>query len=97
MVNKWVSYNLLINGIYWGYNPLILTIDPNFQRDIQVMFVVASLIPLLFGCQVSPMEIKMVRPPTFGRLVSVCGRFVLEHVFCVHKVAIQVVWFPLLE
>ena len=21
---------------YWGYNPLILTIDPNFQRDIQV-------------------------------------------------------------
>ena len=21
--------------IYWGYNPLILTIDPNFQRDIQ--------------------------------------------------------------
>ena len=24
------------NGVYWGYNPLILTIDPNFQRDIQV-------------------------------------------------------------
>ena len=22
--------NLLINGVYWGYNPLILTIDPNF-------------------------------------------------------------------
>ena len=21
--------------IPWGYNPLILTIDPNFQRDIQ--------------------------------------------------------------
>ena len=33
MVSK---YNLLINGVYWGYNPLILTIDPNFQRDIQV-------------------------------------------------------------
>ena len=29
--------NLLINGIYWGYNPLILTIDPNFQQDIQVV------------------------------------------------------------
>ena len=29
-------FHLLINGIYWGYNPLILTIDPNFQRDIQV-------------------------------------------------------------
>ena len=25
-----VCYNLLINGIYWGYNPLILTFDPNF-------------------------------------------------------------------
>ena len=22
--------NLLINGVYWGCNPLILTIDPNF-------------------------------------------------------------------
>ena len=31
-----MDYNLLINGIYWGYNPLILTIDPNFQPDIQV-------------------------------------------------------------
>ena len=38
MVSKWViSYNLLINGVYWGYNPLILTVDPNFQRDIQVV------------------------------------------------------------
>ena len=24
-------------GVYWGYNPLILTFDPNFQRDIQVL------------------------------------------------------------
>ena len=23
-------------GIYWGYNPLILIFDPNFQRNIQV-------------------------------------------------------------
>ena len=30
-------FHLLINGVYWGYNPLILTIDPNFQRDIQVL------------------------------------------------------------
>ena len=31
-----MGYNLLINGVYWGYNPLILTIDPftSFQRDI---------------------------------------------------------------
>ena len=31
-----MGYNLLINGVYRGYNPLILTFDPNFQRDIQV-------------------------------------------------------------
>ena len=23
-------FHLLINGVYWGYKPLILTIDPNF-------------------------------------------------------------------
>ena len=39
MVSKWLVnglFHLLINGVYWGYNPLILTFDPNFQRDIQV-------------------------------------------------------------
>ena len=25
-----MGYNLLINGVCWGYNPLILTFDPNF-------------------------------------------------------------------
>ena len=25
-----MGYNLLINGVYWGYSPPILTIDPNF-------------------------------------------------------------------
>ena len=32
-VTKWLVtglFHLLINGIYWGYNQLILTIDPNF-------------------------------------------------------------------
>ena len=24
------NHNLLVNGVYWGYNLLILTIDPNF-------------------------------------------------------------------
>ena len=33
-----ITYNLLINGVHWAYNPLILTIDPNFQRDIQVTY-----------------------------------------------------------
>ena len=27
-INGW--FHLLINGVYWGYNPLILTFDPNF-------------------------------------------------------------------
>ena len=29
-------FHLLINGIYRGYNPLILSFDPNFQQDTQV-------------------------------------------------------------
>ena len=29
-------FQFLINGAYWGYNPLILTFDPNFL-DIQVV------------------------------------------------------------
>ena len=39
--SKWLVHglcHLLINQIYWGYNPLILTFDPNFQRDILVVF-----------------------------------------------------------
>ena len=37
MVSKWViSYNLLINGVYCAYSPLILPFYKNFQRDIQV-------------------------------------------------------------
>ena len=31
-----MGYNLLINGLYGGYNLPILTFDPNFQQDIQV-------------------------------------------------------------
>ena len=37
MVNQWVISPTYKWGIPWGYNPLILTIDPNFQRDIQVV------------------------------------------------------------
>ena len=29
-------FHLLINGVYWGYDTLILTFGPNFQQDIQV-------------------------------------------------------------
>ena len=31
-----LGYNLLIYGIYWGEITHLLTIDANFQRDIQV-------------------------------------------------------------
>ena len=30
-------FHLLINGVYGGYNPLILTIDPFTSWDIQVL------------------------------------------------------------
>ena len=36
MVSKWVISPTYKWGIPWGYNPLILTIDPKFQRYIQV-------------------------------------------------------------
>ena len=31
MVSKWALTYILINGVYSGYNPLILTIDPQFR------------------------------------------------------------------
>ena len=31
-----MGYSLLINGVNWGELTHLLTIDPNFQRDIQV-------------------------------------------------------------
>ena len=43
-----MDYNLLINGVYWGYNPLILTFDPNFQtifiapRGLKLTFLAAT-------------------------------------------------------
>ena len=35
MVSKRVTTSL-VNGVYWGYIPLTLIFDPNFQRDILV-------------------------------------------------------------
>ena len=35
-------FHLLINGVYWAYNPLILNIDPNFL-DIQVFILVDKI------------------------------------------------------
>ncbi len=34
-------FHLFINGIYWGYNPLILTFDPNFLGHPSIV---------IFGC-----------------------------------------------
>ena len=37
--SKWLVnglFHLLLNGIYWGEITHLLTIDPIFQRDIQV-------------------------------------------------------------
>ena len=35
--------------VYWGYNHL-LTIDPNFQRDIQVGFFLGGFVFILLFC-----------------------------------------------
>jgi len=37
LVIKWVISPTYKRGIPWGYNLLILTFDPNFQRDILVV------------------------------------------------------------
>ena len=42
MVSKWVISPTYKWGIPWGYNPLILTIDPNFLGH-------PSIQPLNFG------------------------------------------------
>ena len=38
MVSRWVIYKLLINGIYWGWNPLILTFYPSGLGYITSLF-----------------------------------------------------------
>ena len=63
-----MEYNLLQNGVYWGYNPFtnrLLTswdiqvvnqpiiavkesIDPKYQQDIPIIFLVNSYISLTF-------------------------------------------------
>jgi len=34
-----MGYNLVIKGVYWGYNPLILTFDPDFLGHPSRVFV----------------------------------------------------------
>ena len=44
-----MDYDLPINGVDWGYNPLFLTFDPNFQRDIQVLWIDFHVLGNHFG------------------------------------------------
>ena len=47
MVSKWVIYNLLINGVYWSYNPLILTswdIQADYDDDDDGDTVIYSIV-----------------------------------------------------
>ena len=43
--NGW--FHLPINGIYWGYNPLILTLDPNFLGHLSMVSTWRSMVILL--------------------------------------------------
>ena len=76
-VSNWLVhglFHLLINGVYWGCNPLILTIDPNFQRDIQV-----PLSFLLGNLSSHAIHLYTQTPPVFrvGTMSSVgtCGHY----------------------
>ena len=77
-----MGYNLLINGVYGGYNPLILTIDPNFRRDIQVIpsiFRSATAMACAMGENVSvllALEVKLLEANMGGRNNG-CYRFLL--------------------
>ena len=44
-------FHLLINGVYWGYNPLILTIDPNFLQHPSML---QQWCTFLFSLDVDP-------------------------------------------
>ena len=53
-----MGYNLLINRVYWGYNPRIQTIDPNFlghpstvicPRQTKTFFLVAPFDTHILG------------------------------------------------
>ena len=58
-----MGYNLLKNGVYWGYNPLILTVDPNFLGHPSMEFpllrkTAQSLDKAVPGPQLSEDEVK---------------------------------------
>ena len=43
-----MGYNLVINGVYWAYNPLILTFDPNFLGHLGRNLLAITRISALF-------------------------------------------------
>ena len=59
-----MAYNPNILHFQVGYNPLILTIDPNFQRDILVgKFVVSGYRGDFWGLKVAQDEISPCNDP----------------------------------
>ena len=80
MVSKGGLFHLPINGIYWGYNPLILTIDPNFLGHPRLGILLGSknwfakwlllLVATIMGCPVeNGWRYTKIRE-CFGRLGS---------------------------
>ena len=51
-----VGYNPNISHLSVGYNPLILTIDPNFQRDIQACLNLRFVKYMLCVCVFSTLD-----------------------------------------
>ena len=66
MVSKWViSYNLLINVVYWGEkNPLILTIDPTFLSGTSKHVLTGGSLPYLSQSGAYPGRSRAQQPWT---------------------------------
>ena len=61
-------FHLLINGVYWGYNPLILTFDPTGHPS---MFSV-SLLTQVFTSKLLK-DISFIRGGSFRIMVQICA------------------------
>ena len=59
-------FHLLINGVNWGYNPLILTIDPITSNGTSGCDISSDSNRFVFG---GGIQVQMERPP-FGSKVE---------------------------
>ena len=67
-------FHLLINGVYWGYNPPILTFDPNFLGHPSGYFWTPKLKPI--EMEKNPIDKRRIWiPSSWPHLSHFWGRF----------------------